>query len=341
MTAHPLLLAMLVVEAAGCLLICLSGAGAVRILSGWAKETASEQQLRLERLAETVAMMTRAGLLLAAAALLLFVIAVSVVLPRIVPGAMCGTGVMQGMGPAGPRVLYSQGALLGLLLIWRLLARLDGTRPISVLTPVMSRLLILAAPVSLVAAVHLLSAVRALDIHTPVDCCATVYSAAALAVSPVRHASAAALVAGTAFLSGVLVFAAAAIIRRPLRRRAALLAAPASLGFAVTGWLALLIAFSPYHYGVLAHYCSWCLFVAEHRFVGWPLFAALGAVPAEGAAILIASAVGRRYETLAKAAEKRVQHGARGLLAALAVFLLLTFGAALLWRLRFGVWMSG
>ncbi len=341
MTAHPLLLAITGIEALGCLVICLAGAGAVWVLLGWQPESASPVQLRLERLAERLTLMTRLGILFIATSTLLFIAAVAAILPEIVPGAMCGTGVLRNMGLAGNRVFYSRGVLFALLLIWRLLSRLDESTPVSRLTPTLTRLLILAAPAAVIAAVHLVQALHAIDIHTPVDCCATVYEAAAVAMSPVRSISATGLVWGTALLGIPLGAAAVALSLNPSRRRLTAATALLSVLFVPVAATALRFTFASYHYGVLAHYCPWCLFLPTHRLAGWPIYLSLFILLAEGPAVFITAAAAGRHPCLTAAATLRVKRGAVRLLLALILFSILTFGVALIWRLRFGVWMSG
>ncbi len=56
---------------------------------------------------------------------------------------------------------------------------------------------------------------------------------------------------------------------------------------------------------------------------------------------LITAAAAGRHPCLTAAATLRVKRGAVRLLLALILFSILTFGVALIWRLRFGVWMSG
>jgi hypothetical protein len=341
MIAHPLLWAIVAVDGMSCLLICTAGISALRILLYWEKDSSSSRQLRLERLGESARSAMRLGLFFSLTAVLLFIAAIASVLPSIVPGAMCGTGVLKSMGAAGAHALWSRGVVIALLLLWRLLSRLDASEPLSPLTSTLARLSLLSAPAAIVALYHLLQAISAIDPHTPVDCCATVYAAAAVSLSPVRSVSSVALSTGTATLAAALGATALAANRAPGRHRIIRFVAPLSILFAIVAGCALVYVFASYHYGVLAHYCPWCLFLGEHRYVGWPLYLALFVVLAEGCAVFTANAIGRRHPTLGEAAARRVKTGTLRLLAGLLLFLALTFGAALLWRLRFGVWVSG
>ena len=103
----------------------------------------------------------------------------------------------------------------------------------------------------------------------------------------------------------------------------------------------LVRVFSAYHYGVLHHHCPWCLFLAEHWLVGYPLFGALLVVLFDGVGVFLAARVAVREPILHAAGLARVRQGALRLLLAVLVFAVLAGGPALVWRLRYGVWMSG
>ncbi len=99
-------------------------------------------------------------------------------------------------------------------------------------------------------------------------------------------------------------------------------------------------SFAAYHYEVLQHRCPWCLFLPEHGRVGYLLFAALLAAALEGPVALFSAKAGLSHPQLSSEAQRRCRTAAVRVLAANAVFFGLAVFPAILWRLRYGVWMA-
>jgi hypothetical protein len=143
-------------------------------------------------------------------------------------------------------------------------------------------------------------------------------------------------------LSGLLLLIAAGwatLNRRPTGAAARLLAMTALLWVPLAA-VALVRVLAAYHYGVLHHHCPWCLFLPEHHGVGYPLFGSLAVAALEGPAAWAAAAISARFPSVAGAGAARVQQSGRWMVVAVFLFFLLSVGPALLWRLRFGVWMG-
>jgi hypothetical protein len=275
----------------------------------------------------------------------LLVLAVASVLPGLVPGAMCGTGVLQAAGPLGSRALGLRGVALAALFGWSLLDRLDRGHPMSPLASAAARALLLAAPVVLLAVVDSERAFLTLDGQEPVDCCAVVYDA-------VRSGEASTFrptVSWTTWMNvsaaPLLVTALALALRRPGRqgwwsRLNPWLLAACSLVWLPLAALALVRELAAYHYGVLAHDCPFCLFVVRHRCVGSPLFGALLLVALEGMAAAIAARVGARFMVVQEAAADRARQAGMRVAVGTALFLALALWPAVVWRLHHGLWME-
>jgi hypothetical protein len=272
------------------------------------------------------------------------VVAIAGALPDLVPGAMCGSGVLEAMGGRGERALALRCLALLLLGVWRMCARLDAEAPHAPLRPTVARLLLLALPVALLAALDTWRAIAALDVHAAVDCCAVVYdqlrAAGSTVAAPVGPAT---WVFASLLAAGLVLLAALAVLRccgerSPLRTG---LLAFAALGFAPVAVLSLPRVWAAYHYGVLAHHCPWCLFRGAHGMVGYPLFFAIALVLFAGPAGFFAVLVGRRRPELAGVAAVRARAAAWRVLVGLLLFAALAFGPALLWRWRHGVWLHG
>ena len=106
--------------------------------------------------------------------------------------------------------------------------------------------------------------------------------------------------------------------------------------------VALVRTFAAYHYGVLHHYCPWCLFLPEYDLVGFPVYSAWMLVALEAPAVLVLSARGlRERPSVCPLAEKGTRGAARNILLAGLVFVLLAAGPAVWWRLNFGMWLNG
>jgi hypothetical protein len=344
MISHPLLLSVLAMDVLGMLFLWAAAFSAMQIVIGWSAESATGTQILLERRAETASIQGRTGTLLLLSSTLVLVIGITGVLPKLVPGAMCGTGVLQATQGTGGRALAVRGLALGLLALWHLLDRLNRTQPDSPLATGAARALLLAAPAVFLAVLDTLRAFLRLDPHRPVDCCSVIYD-------QVRSASQAGSVSeipdaywiwGLVTGGAVVVFLGATLWRSRwlLGVRRAGLFSLATLLWVPVAATALVRSLAAYHYGVLQHRCPWCLFLPEHRLVGYLLFGALILAVAEAAAPLVCSMVAARLPALAQEAHARARAAGWRLAAAIVLFLALSVLPPIFWRLRFGVWMG-
>ncbi len=175
MTRHPLLLAITVADGLSAALLLYAAWFALRTLTAWAPDSCDSVQLRLERRIETAEIAARFGFGFFAVASVLLVVAISQVLPPIVPGAMCGTGVIQSSQGLLNKAIWFRALGVLALYLWAALAKLDRRRPDSPLARVNARLLLLAAGLTAAAAVFTAQASLAIDLQQPVDCCTVVY----------------------------------------------------------------------------------------------------------------------------------------------------------------------
>ena len=109
------------------------------------------------------------------ASTLVLLVGITNVLPAVIPGAMCGTGVLQATHGLGGPALFLRLLMLGIIYIWLVLEKLNSPRPDRPLTVGKARVLLLAVPFHLLAVSTTLQAVLRIDAHQPVDCCAVVY----------------------------------------------------------------------------------------------------------------------------------------------------------------------
>lgn len=338
---HPLGLAVIAGDVVALILLILASITSARLVTGWRPGAPTRKQLLLERRAEASSIQGRcaAGIFLLSS--LLLVITVAAVLPPIVPGAMCGTGVVEATGGLANRALALRLLALGLLGAWQLTDRLDRSAPSSPLGALPARLLLLATPIAAVAALDTAAALGSLDVGTPVDCCAVVYDQVVSVAEATRTWGLSDEVwTWLTVVLGALLIPAALWAGAARGRPATSLLALFALAWVPVAAVAMVRVFSAYHYGVLHHHCPWCLFLAEHRLVGYAVFGALLVVLFDGVGVFLAERLGRTAPELAARARDRARRGAWRAVLAVGVYGLLAVVPALVWRLRFGVWMS-
>lgn len=344
MILHPLLLSVLAMDLLAAVFVSAAALSGMQIAANWSPESPEAAQIVLERRAETVSLQGRTVCVLLFAATLVLVIGITGVLPDLVPGAMCGTGVLQATKGAGGRALALRGLAVALLAAWHLLDRLNRTRPDSPLATAAARALLLATPAVFLAVTDTFRAILRLEVHRPVDCCSVLYDQ----VRTASQAGGGSLVPeaypvwGLAMGGGILLLFGLFLWRSPRNpgKRVTGLAALTALLWIPVAAAALVNTLASYHYGVLQHRCPWCLFLPEHRLVGYPLFGALILVGLEAGAAGICTAVGARIPGLVSEAHKRARTAGLRITLAAVLFLALSGLPPILWRLRFGVWMG-
>jgi hypothetical protein len=342
---HPLQLTALAAQFMGLLLLAAAAVKAFRIVIGWNPASAERAQISLEIEAEAAVVMARWALGITLFSFVMMVLGITNVFPDLIPGAMCGTGVMQAMGRAGTGFLILNFILLGILLFWNTLEKLGRGRPDYPLARLGARLLLLALPVAVLAFIQSASAAWGVDAHRPVDCCAVVYD-------QYRTLSEAQSISGlsdgfwlTAWGSlSILLLWLGLLVRRsataPSLYWNGVLAATAAVWIPVAA-ITLTDILSAYHYGVLQHRCPWCLFLPQHRAVGFPLFGALAIIGFESLTAFLLPVVVKTDPQMLPAALERSRTAVGRVLLALFVFLILTVLPPLFWRLRFSVWIDG
>jgi len=344
MLLHPLLLTILTIDTIGALLALSVGLKAFQITVHWNPAEFGRKQLSLEMHADALNLQGQwvLGLLLFSTVLL--VIGITNILPNVVPGAMCGTGVIEAMGDSGGRALFFRLLSLAILFVWLTVCRINAAKPDGPLTQTGARLLLVALPIYFPALYETFAAVLHINIEQPVSCCAIVYDQ----FRSLQEARSAAGLPDSLWLVGFLVGASLLMFAAMLTFRAKTPAkGPKHIFLVVTCacWIpvaaiTLVHHFAAYHYGVLQHHCPWCLFLSQYRMVGYPLFGALLVVAFETMVILWLPQLSRPAAELGMVVDQRIRKASLRILAATIVFLLLSALPALYWRLRYGVWLG-
>ncbi len=345
MPAHPLLTAMLVMDTLVLILVSAAAACALRVVLGWSPADTSRAQLQLQARQEGWSLVTSIATWVYIAAGLLLIGILTNILPGLVPGAMCGTGVLQACHPEGHRMVLLR--FLGVvgLLCWQRLETLNRSAPLAPLTVVNARVLLMLLPIVYLGYGATFLTLTGLDTSQPVDCCTALYDfigPATVAEAPVDFIRRVAVWIFGATTVGLLVLAPGVQTLRKGRgrRRAAflLVLAPAWLA---SGAVTLVRVLTPYHYEVLHHFCPWCLFLPEHRGVGFPLLLLYGLVAAEAPALWALIRAQAYPPTRLPAGETLIINSRRRLLTGVCGFVLLAAGPALWWRWQFGLWLGG
>ncbi len=339
---HPLVWAFWVTAATGGWLYATGAIRSVDVLLNWTPARADSDQLRRERHAEMAALLGRWALGCLAAAATLGLVGIAVVWHRVIPGAMCGTGVLQAMGTDGSRALIFWGVTLAVLYSWRVLDSLDSQLTQGVLTQAGARVMISAAPFLVLAAFFSWQALMRLENVPPVSCCAAVYDQV-LSDSPEFTAGPSLVpIALWCCLAGgaALLVLAVSTIRFPDRPSGAMMATLAIV-WGIGATVAVKQVWSAYHYQVLSHPCPWCLFLPDYHGAGFFIFGCVAVVVMQSIALWLADRTRRRYPVLADPAAKRIRRSAWLILIGLMGFSILTVGPAIAWRLHAGVWLNG
>jgi hypothetical protein len=342
---HPLLTAVLVADTLVALVLIGAAVTAFQVALDWTPADPRPRQLKLQARQEAWSLATTcaAGIYLAAGLLLIGVL--TNILPGLVPGAMCGTGVLQACTPHGQRMLAWRLLATAGLFCWQRLETLNRSDPLAVLTPTNARVLLVLLPIVLLGCGETLRTLTGFDTRLPVDCCTALYDRI---TSPQSAASAQGLLRPAAPWLFALTTALLCVLPRGLdtlsprraARRGGLLLGVAVI-WLVAGGVTLVRVLAPYHYEVLHHYCPWCLFLPEHRGIGFPLLIFWGLVALESLA-LWALAQTRRSPAgrltavtgMLRGARRRLWIGAFG-------FAALAAGPALWWRWQYGLWIGG
>ncbi len=339
---HPLFLALAVLDAVSGLLMVYAAWAAVQTLTSWSPRSAQRSQLRLERRAESSEIAARFGIGFFFVGSGLLVLGISNVLPAVVPGAMCGTGVIQASAGGLSRAIFLR--LIGAVVahLWMVLAKLNRSRPEAPLVALNARILLIVAALIVTAGAGSTGALWRLDLQQTVDCCTVLYDRV---LSPTSSG----LFAAAEMPVWVFATATAAVLGfgwgarfggERVRRGAAALLCGGVWVWVPLAVLVLVDRVAPYYYQVLQHRCPWCLFLPEHGYAGFAFFGSLLVAAFEGPVAWVADRVAGSHPGLKAAASRRSQRAASLVMMAAVMFTALAVAPAIAWRWRFGVWID-
>jgi len=323
------------------LLYGLAALQAMDVFLNWTPDLADARQLRREHAADIASLLARGSVISLAVAVVLGLVGIAAAWHPVVPGAMCGTGVLQAMGPYGRRAMLFWGLGLIVLHAWQVLDRMNRSDPEGPATRTAARMLIAAAPLLVLAVHSSWLALMHADAVPAVSCCAAVYDRILAGPAEKTAAVRFSVLAFWGHLIGGVALLGLAIreSRTPGRVPGAGMAGLAFL-WAVAAAVAVKQVWSASYYQVLSHPCPWCLFLPEYHGAGFIIFGCGAVIVMEAAAIWSADSLFRRYPQLAQAASRRLRSSARRIIWALIGFAMTAAGPAIFWRLHTGAWIK-
>lgn len=339
---HPLTWIFWVAAATGVVIYLAAAVRALDVVWDWAPQRSDRAQLRRERRGEIAALLGRWSLGCLTAAALIGLTGIVGAWHRVIPGAMCGTGVLQAMGANGSRAMVFWSAALLILHAWRVLDRLDSHHPEGVLTRTSAQVMLTVAPLLVLALSYSWLALMRIDPVPPVSCCAAVYDQVLHRPSASAAAKASLPITFWGSLAGgaVLLVWMTLKMRFPDRGSGTLLLL-LTLFWALASAITVKQVWSAYYYQVLSHPCPWCLFLGDYHGAGFLIFGCLAVVLMEGVALWLADKSRRRHPILRDPARRQIRRSAFRIVLGLIGFTILTAGPAMAWRLRTGVWLNG
>ncbi len=270
---HPLILAVLVCDALSLLLV-LSSVGVVfQVILNWDETSSSEGQLKLESRFEAALLQNMMAFALFSAATFLMIYSLSSVLHHAIPGAMCGTGVMEAMGSHGKRFLMTRLLTLTVFYIAFIFFQNSRSVPLGGKQVTTAKVLALILPVLVLSLIESFQAYQQIDFSAPVDCCSALLDRMNTSASASWIGAEQWPPALTSWGSPCCALALTGIWTFFKKARWTLI--PTVVLWILCSYALLIHHLLPYHYGVLEHHCHWCVFDAKYHFQGYVVFGSM------------------------------------------------------------------
>ena len=234
---------------------------AIEIIFNWNFNKTDKRQHRLEKNSWLIS--TIMGFIASIKVILLpyFVFTIDT-LSHIVPGAMCGAGVIS-YNDYGMRVLFIKIVELALIAFWLLLNRYDIKSLYRWIKPKMF-LLILIFFISTIQLWFEYHFFEAIDIHKVVNCCSTLYGLLE-GMNPLPWGL-------DRNLLLILFFLLYALILSTYLAKQEYLFTVAVILFSIIAYYSVLYFFAPYIYEQPNHNCPFCMMQKEYHYVGYAVW---------------------------------------------------------------------
>ena len=247
------------------LLLVVATFHAIFILKEWNQNSSHNQQYRLEKKSYLVLSVISLTLIIKVTLLPFFIYTLNE-LSAIIPGAMCGAGVIQ-VNKYGELTLVLKSVIIILILLWISLNKEDQ---IAKNYPYFKKKMwFFIAIFILISIEFVLELLYFTNISTlePVLCCSTIY----------KNESGINLIPfSISMLQLPLLFYTLSISTLiSLYLKKSYLIFPLSILYAYVSYYAIVYFFSPYIYQLPTHKCPFCMFQGEYNYIGYFIFISL------------------------------------------------------------------
>ncbi|NNG00056.1 MAG: hypothetical protein HKM93_11800 [Desulfobacteraceae bacterium] len=346
MISHPLVMTALVMDVISMALLLTGWVISLRIAMQWRPGTPDPRQIRLERQAEVAGVFTVWGFTFLSLVTVLLTVGISYILPGLIPGAMCGTGVLESAGGYLGKGLTIRMASLFVLFHAVNIGRLNHRFPEAPLTEPHARLTILAAPLAGLGIYDIYRGIGTINTYTSVDCCTVIYSRTGhMAGNELNALFSNPVWVGMSLAGAFFIMILCLMVHR--ENRPDKLWINGFLGFSSIIWplvslTTLLRVLCPYFYKVLHHHCPWCLLLPVHNCIGYLLYLGFLVILAEGTVPLILRYFTKNHpREVQSAALDHSRRAARRTGWTIIFTTLFLYLPAVWWRFHYGVWITG
>lgn len=328
------------------LFLLRAGSVCFRVLIGWEPGQATRRQLTLERDCDATATTILIGSTIYGIVTVLFVVSIAVLLKDDVPGAMCGTGVLQGMAPYGSIALALRLLTVCGIFVLFALHRINQRVPTLPLMIPIARGFLLILPAAIPGIGYTIAAFRVLADATSVSCCAILYETVSNRPVDQIHrwiGIGNRLDIALACASVAVLWAAIRAYRDQHRIRTSIRVGASAF---VVLWVVLSVQWmlqhvAPYCFHVLHHHCLWCLFLPIHHAPGFGFLAIQILLISEWTVAFTIPVIEQADPEVTTMLDRRMQRASLRVIVLLVTWWIACGTYPLVWRWVFGVWISG
>ena len=270
---HPLSVSIILLDLVTFAILLISTPALFRFLLLWQSGDPAENNLNLENRFKRAAFQNSLGFRISFFSTFLFFMGVSSIFPSQIPGAMCGTGVMQALGTGGYRILVLRIGVLALFALFSHFRRFSLKTATDPFKKTSARILLLLLPAMFLLLWETIKGLTHMNTVQPVSCCSAMLNH--LNSTPVSRSFM--WDSWLDWLSrwGALVLCLVLIALQVFQKKRKWIQIPLALLWSLSSYPFLTKHVLPYQYGVPEHHCIWCAFKLQYFCLGYLL---LGAV---------------------------------------------------------------